>query len=181
MKRKRGFTLIEILITLVLFSIFMTMITSIITHCVRAQTKGIRMAKLRQTAHNAMDVISTDVLEGKDDSIGIYASGGTVSTIKFIKTDSFSSDASPSKGGDLTVTYLLNPRLHTIVRQTRYGSAVIAQNVTKMQFSSPDTCDMEVYITLELKSDVRDPLTESYSLSSMICRRFPHRFWTFGP
>jgi hypothetical protein len=172
-----AFTLYETLVTLALFSLLMTMITAIFVNTTRVHRSGIEMARLREKANNALDVICTDL------SKAFQFDFANPDNIQFKITDPHRSDITPTSGGALTVTYYLKPTEHIILRADKYSSTVIADQVSRLNFSvaSPYPPFFVRKVDIEVKANVLDPTSRSYSLNADISPRCHGGFQDFGP
>jgi prepilin-type N-terminal cleavage/methylation domain-containing protein len=186
MEKKRGFTLIEVLVTLALFALLMTLVSSAITNALRFHRQGIERARLKEKAQELLKVLSTELMASNEFgavTTNIYTTSG--SSISFLKTDINESAASQATGGNLIVSYSLDTATGNVIRLANSTSmcimniAPVADNVKALKFSSTDPGMWMIDIDVTVVTDFNDPGSTSFSLSTSVCRRGIK--WEFGP
>jgi len=178
MEKKRGFTLIEVLVTLALFALLMTLVSSAITHALRFHRQGIERSRLKEKAQEILKILSTELIASNEPgsvTTNIYSSPS--SSISFLKTDINEAAASNATGGNLVVSYSLDPATGNLGRLVNSTSmsimrvANIADNVKAIKFTGRDPGMWLIDIEVTVVSDINDPASTSYSLSTSVCRR----------
>jgi hypothetical protein len=174
-KYSTAFTLYETLVTLALFSMLMTMIVSVFINMSRIHRAGIEMARLRERASNALDVMCTDL------SRAYRFDYAAATDVRFKMTDPHRSDTSPASGGELTVRYYFRPP--SLIRTDRYSTTIIADQVSRLNFSSFNT-NPPFWINrvdIEVATNTDDLTSRRYSLSLDISPRCYGGQQDFGP
>jgi prepilin-type N-terminal cleavage/methylation domain-containing protein len=174
MKRRNAFTLIEVLITMALFALLMTLVSSAIINTLRFHRQGVEMARLKEKASGIMNAITAEIISANTVLTTIFNNPSP--TLAVIKTDLHHSDSDPHAGGDLTVIYS-----HHSPGVIKRNGVVIADNIKSLQFVSHDSAQWMITIDITVVQDINDPHSPIYSLSTSICRRGTMPLWEFGP
>jgi len=184
MKRyeKKGLTLIEVLITLALFALLMTLVSSAIINCLNYYKKGADMARLRVKASMILNVLTSDLSRANAIYNPLYSSNPTSDFLYMWVPDIYANEDNLSTGGDLHVYYIFQPQYNGALRRiTRYDNTVITEGIKSISYSAQDSNTWLVTIDLTVARDLKDPNSLTYSISTAVCRRGTMPMWEFGP
>jgi len=178
---RRGLTLIEVLITLALFALLMTLVSSAIVNCLRYHRKGAEMARLRAKASMVLNVLTSDI--AKANAIYNPSSAHPEDDLLYVWVpDIYANEDNLNYGGDLHVYYVFQPSSNGALRRiTRYDSTVVTDGIKSIKYTSQGTDTLAVTIELTVALDVNDPNSPTYSISTAVCRRGTMPMWEFGP
>jgi prepilin-type N-terminal cleavage/methylation domain-containing protein len=178
---RRGLTLIEVLITLALFALLMTLVSSAIVNCLRYYRKGAEMSRLRAKAGMILNVLTSDI--AKANAIYNPSSSYPEDDLLYVWVpDIYANEDNLDYGGDLHVYYVFQPNSNGALRRiTRYDNTVVTDGIKSIRYTSQGTDTMAVKIELTVAIDVKDPNSMTYTVSTAICRRGTMPMWEFGP
>jgi prepilin-type N-terminal cleavage/methylation domain-containing protein len=178
MEKERGFTLIEVLVTMALFALLMTMVSSSIINALRFQRQGIERARLKEKAQEILKIISTELMASNEPGnviTNIYPSPSSAITFTTTNLNAYVSD--PSTGGDVNISYRLTTGTGTLWRtecttaMSVMNVTLVADNVKDLQFKSEDPDQWLIDIDITVVTDITDPGSTSYRLLTSVCRR----------
>ncbi|GEM_PF-2483567 len=181
-KKRTGLTLIEVLITLVLFALLMTLVSSAIINCLHYYKKGVEMAKLRARASMILNVLSSDIAKANAIYNPLYSTNPSSTMLYVWVPDIYANEDNLSSGGDLHVYYVFQPTSNGALRRiTRYDNTVVTEGIKSIRYSTHDPGTLAVTIDLTVAKDVNDPNSPTYTISTAVCRRGTMPMWEFGP
>ena len=166
--KKHGFTLIEVLITLALFALLMTMVTSAINSLLRFHRKGVEMGRLKSRTAEVLDSLIGEIASANE----VLSLSGSTLQIKRADLSEFSASDT-----DVTVTWSHDGANGYLFR----NSVIVAGGVKSIEFKSADTDKVLIDISIVLTSDIKDPNASTYTLNTSVCRRGTLPQWEFGP
>lgn len=135
-RKSKGFTLLEVIISLAIFMVAMVMISYIFVNGFKFYTKSRITNQFQETARGSLNIITTDLREAYQVTTGgalgepLYFGGPGSSAITFGKDD-------PWKGAE-TIIFNLNPNTRQIERTDKDSTVVIARNIGKLSFKYTD-------------------------------------------
>jgi prepilin-type N-terminal cleavage/methylation domain-containing protein len=182
MERRRGFSLVEVMITLALFALLMTLVSSALISFMRFYRQGTEMAGLRQKASSIMNILTADIIRANAIYCPLYPGAPSSDMLMIWVPDIYANEDSTSSSGDLHVYYFFYPPPEGYVRRwTKYDDIHIFEGIKYINFSTDDAKTWKITIDLTVAKDVNDPASPSYSLSTSACRRGTMELWEFGP
>jgi len=180
--RKAGLTLVEVLITLALFALLMTMVSTALINCLRYYKKGVEMSKLRTKASTILNVLSSDIAKANAIYSPWYPTAPDSNRLCLWVPDIYANEDDLTSGGDLHVYYEFYPSMKGSLRRiTRYDDVIVAEGIKSIRYSTSDATTSAVTIYLTVAKDVNDPNSATYTISTAICRRGTMPMWEFGP
>lgn len=170
MKKIRGLTLYEVLVTLALFSVLLTIITSVSYKVTKIQLDEIKMSRLVNTAAIVMELISADIMTATN----ILPKGNSLTIVKPNQQG-----AGGRYGiGNLIINYELSEN-GTMIRNTTFSSKDIAYNVSKFNATFESHNPPIVKVLVEVKDDLQDSKSKSFLICTSVAPR--PSLPTFGP
>jgi prepilin-type N-terminal cleavage/methylation domain-containing protein len=134
-RRERGFTLVEILVTVAILGAVMVILSTIMMSSNRTHRKTVRQAEIQTDLRQAIDLIAAELRQAGADSasVGIlpvvYADSVQVHVRADLNSNGTIQTAEPSED----ITYSYNTGSGSIMRNPGTGAVVMLPNVTAMQ------------------------------------------------
>ena len=181
-KSRNGFTLVEVIITLALFALLLTLVTSAVVNCMRGYRKSTEATLLRKKASMVLSVLSADIAKANAIYCPLSGVSPTSDRLYIWVPDIYANEDDLSTGGDLQVYYIFqDPPVGALRRITRYDNTVVADGIKSIEYSAGDSNTWLIDIKLTVANNVNDPASMTYFLSTAICRRGTMPLWEFGP
>lgn len=142
----RGFTLMELMVTLTILGLVLVVVTSILVSTGRVESRTVRRAAVQASSRQAVSLMTTELRQAGMDPVPAGIVGIVSAQAKSIRVradlsgDGTIQTAEPSED----VTYAYNDTTRVVTRDPGSGPAAILANVTSLQFSYFDSANQPI-------------------------------------